>query len=73
MKKKKRETQVTGFIMGSEKIYSLTANGYLIVSSALSGKVESYTKIGDSMTSPTIIAGGKLFVYTEDSKILGFN
>ena len=73
LKKRKQSTKIVGFVMGSEKIYSLTTNGYLIVSSALSGKVESYTKIGDSMTSPPIIAGGKLFVYTEDSKILGFN
>ena len=73
LKKRKQSTKIVGFVMGAEKIYSLTTNGYLIVSSALSGKVESYTKIGDSITSPPIIADGKLFVYTEDSKILGFN
>ena len=73
LKKKLQKTYISGFILGSDKIYITTLNGYLIVSSALSGKVESYTKIGDSITSPPIIADGKLFVYTEDSKILGFN
>ena len=30
--------------MGSGKIYSVTSNGYLIVSSAISGKVENFIK-----------------------------
>ena len=59
--------------MGSGKIYSVTFNGYLIVSSASSGKVESFKKIGDLITSNPIINDGKLFIYTEDSRILGFN
>ena len=44
LKKKNRETKITGFIMGSGKIYSVTSNGYLIVSSAISGKVENFKK-----------------------------
>ena len=39
LKKKNQETKITGFIMGSGKIYSVTSNGYLIVSSPVSGKV----------------------------------
>ena len=31
LKKRKRETKITGFIMGSGKIYSTTLNGYLII------------------------------------------
>ena len=42
LKKKKQETKITGFIMGSGKIYSVTSNGYLIVSSPVSGKVEYF-------------------------------
>ena len=59
--------------MGSGKIYSVTLNGYLIISSASSGKVENFKKIGDSITSNPIINNGKLFIYTEDSRILGLN
>ena len=73
LKKKKQLTKITGFIMGSGKIYSVTLNGYLIVSSAYSGKVENFKKIGNSITSAPIINNGKLFIYTEDSRILGFN
>ena len=73
LKKRKQLTKVTGFIMGSGKIYSVTLNGYLIVSSAYSGKVENFKKIGNSITSAPIINNGKLFIYTEDSRILGFN
>lgn len=73
LKKKKQSTKITGFIMGSGKIYSVTLNGYLIVSSASSGKVENFKKIGDPITSTPIINNGKLFIYTEDSRILGFN
>jgi len=73
LKKKKRKTKITSFIMGSGKIYSTTLNGYLIVSSATSGKVEHFKKIGDPITSPPIINDGKLYILTENSRIIGFN
>jgi outer membrane protein assembly factor BamB len=72
LKKKKQSTKVTGFIMGSGKIYSVTSNGYLIVSSATSGKVENFINVRDPITSVPVIANGKLFIYTENSRILGF-
>ena len=59
--------------MGSGKIYSVTLNGYLIISSAISGKVESFKKIGDQITSAPIINNGKLYILTENSRIIGFN
>jgi len=73
LKKKKQFTKIAGFIMGSGKIYSVTSNGYLIVSSAISGKVENFIKVGDPITSVPVINNGKLFIYTENSRILGFN
>ena len=73
LKKKKRDTNITGFIMGSGKIYSVTLNGFLIVSSAASGKVEKYIKIGETIKSSPIINNGKLYILTENSKIYGFN
>tara|TARA_Y100000590_G_C15718185_1_gene1012613 strand:- start:561 stop:1910 length:1350 start_codon:yes stop_codon:yes gene_type:complete len=73
LKKKKQSTKITGFIMGSGNIYSVTMNGYLIVSSASSGKTEKFKKIGDRITSSPIINNGKLFIYTENSRIFGFN
>ena len=73
LKKKKQETKITGFIMGSGKIYSVTSNGYLIVSSPVSGKVEYFKKIGDPVTSAPIINNGKLYILTKNSRILGFN
>ena len=73
LKKKKQSTKITGFIMGSGKIYSVTSNGYLIVSSAISGKVENFIKVGDPITSVPVINNGKLFIYTENSRILGYN
>jgi len=73
LKKRNQSTEITGFIMGSGKIYSVTLNGYLIVSSPTSGKVENFKKIGSPITSSPIINNGKLFIYTEKSRILGFN
>ena len=73
LKKKKQSSKITGFIMGSGKIYSVTSNGYLIVSSATSGKVENFINVRDPITSVPVINNGKLFVYTENSRILGFN
>ncbi len=73
LKKKKRETKIVGFVMGSGKIYSVTLNGHLIVSSAVSGKVEYFKKIGDPITSAPIINNGKLYILTENSRIIGFN
>ena len=73
LKRKHQETKITGFIMGSGKLYSVTLNGYLIVSSAVSGKVEYFKKIGDPITSAPIINNGKLYILTENSRIIGLN
>ena len=73
LKKRKQETKITGFIMGSGKIYSVTSNGYLIVSSPVSGKVEYFKKIGDPVTSTPIINNGKLYILTKNSRIYGFD
>ena len=73
LKKKKRATEITGFIMGSGKIYSVTLNGYLIVSSGITGKVENFKKIGDQIVSPPVISDGKLYILTKKSRIIGFN
>ena len=73
LKKRKQETKITGFIMGSGKIYSVTSNGYLIVSSPVSGKVEYFKKIGDPVTSTPIINDGKLYILTKNSRIYGFD
>ena len=59
--------------MGSNKIYSTTMNGFLITSSAITGEVENFRKIGDSITSAPIISNGSLYILTNNSKILGFN
>ena len=73
LKKKKQSTRITGFIMGSGKIYSVSSNGYLIISSPVSGKVETFKKIGDPVISAPIITDGKLYILTKNSRILGFN
>ena len=73
LKKKKQNTDVTGFILGSGKIYATTKNGYLITSSADFGKVESFKKIGDEIYASPIIHDGALFILTEDSRIFGLN
>jgi len=73
LKKKKQKTKITGFIMGSGKLYSVTLNGYLIVSSATTGKLEYFKKIGDPIASSPIISNGKLYILTDNSKIFGFD
>ena len=73
LKEKKQTTKITGFIMGSGKIYATTLNGYLIVCSAASGKIEYFKKIGDPITVAPIISDGSLYILTENSRILGFN
>ena len=73
LKKKKQNTHITGFIMGSGKIYAVSMNGYLIVCSAASGKVEYFKKIADAIYAPPIISDGSLYILTSKPKILGFN
>ena len=73
LKKRKQMTKITGFIMGSGKIYATTLNGYLIVCSAVSGNIESFKKIGDSIIAAPIISDGSLYILTKNSRILGFN
>ena len=71
LKRKKQATKITGFIMGSGKIYSVTLNGYLIVSSAISGKAEFFRNIGDPIVADPIINNGKLYILTKNSRIFG--
>ena len=73
LKKKKQQTNIMGFILGSGKIYAVSLNGYLIVCSAVSGKVEYFKKIGGTITTAPIISNGSLYILTENSRILGFN
>jgi len=73
LKKKKQKTQITGFILGSGKIYVVTLNGYLIICSAASGKIEYFKKIADKITSSPIISNDSLYILTEKSRILGFS
>ena len=73
LKEKKRNTYITGFILGSDKIYSTTHNGFLIISSAINGKTENYKKIGDPIVSNPIIVDGSLYILTDNSKLFGYN
>ena len=73
LKKKRQNTEIVGFIMGSGKIYATTLNGYLIVSSAISGETEFFKKIGGLISTTPIISDGSLYVLTEKPMILGFN
>ena len=72
LKKKNQITTVSGYILGSQKMYIVTKNGYLIVCSAISGKVESFKKISKKINADPIISNGKLYILTENSKILGY-
>ena len=72
LKKKKQMTNISGFILGSGKIYVTTINGHLIVCSATSGKVEYFKKIANTITSAPIISDNSLYILTGNSKILGF-
>ena len=82
LKEKKQFTQISGFILGSSKIYAVTYNGYIIVCSATSGKIEYVEKItgfagrglrGDTIESSPIISNGSLYVVTSNSRLFGFN
>ena len=73
LKKKHQKTKIAGFILGSGKIYALTSNGYIIVCSANSGEVESFIKIGSTVSAAPIISSGSLYILTEKPMILGFN
>jgi len=72
LKSRKQETKITGFVMGSGKIYATSRNGFLITCSPATGKVEDFKKIGDKINSSPIISDGSLFILTEKSKIFGF-
>ena len=73
LKENKQSTKITGFVMGSGKIYAITYNGYIIVCSPTSGKVDNFKKIGENVSSPPIISNGLFYILTENSKILIFN
>ena len=72
LKKRKQQTGISGFVMGSGKIYITTLNGYLIICSATNGIVEYNKKIAKSINTAPIISNGELYILTSSSKILGF-
>ena len=72
LKKKNQNTRIAGYILGSSKLYIVTVNGYLIVTSAINGKVESVKKISDKINAGPIISNGELYILTENSKILAY-
>ena len=72
LKEKKQSTKVVGFIMGSGRMYSVTENGYMIINSASTGENLAYKKIGDPISSSPIIADGKIYILTSNSKVFGF-
>ena len=73
LKKKKQATEISGFVLGSGKIYVVTRNGYLIICSATSGNAEGFKKIGNNIIANPIISNGALYILTEKSRIFGFN
>ena len=73
LKRKKQNTLITGFILGSGKIYATTANGYIVVLSASTGTFESTFKVADSILVPPIIVDGALYVLSNEPKIIGLN
>ena len=73
LKKRKQKTKVSSFLLASGKVYATTLNGNLIISSATSGKTESFIKIGDKIIPQMIINDSSLYLLTEKSKIIGFN
>jgi len=73
LNKSKKQIFITGFVMGSEKIYSTTSNGYLIVASPITGKVENFMRIGDPIVASPVISNGKLYILTQKSRLVIFN
>jgi len=73
LKRKKRDTLISGFILGSGKIYATTVNGYLIVMSVKTGEVVKAFKVADSILTRPIIANGALYIQSSEPKIIGLN
>ena len=70
-KKAKAKAKISGYIMGSNKIYITTSNGYLIVCS-YRGELEGYERIAKSINTSPVITDGELYVLSSNSKIIGF-
>ncbi len=64
---------VTGSVMGSGKIYSLTSNGWLIVCSAVTGIVESAEKLANEFFISPIISDGSLYLLSSKPKLFGLD
>ena len=73
IKRKKRDTTISGFILGSDNIYATTANGYLIVMSVKTGNVVKAFKVADSILTRPIIVNGDLYILSSQPKLIGLN
>ena len=72
LKKRKQNTEITGFILGSGKLYATTLNGYLIICSANTGKAERYKFLSAGIYVSPIISNGQLYILTEASRVLRY-
>ena len=68
--KLKKKLFAQGFIIASNKIYITTNLGYVIVCSALTGKVENISEVGSSQLSEPIISNNNLYILTNKSLVI---
>ena len=59
-----------GFLIASNKVYITTNLGYIIVCSALTGKVEKVSKIANSRLSEPVISNNNLYILTNKSVVI---
>lgn len=72
LKKRKRNTEIAGHVLASGKFYVATLNGYLIICSATTGKVEGYRFTSSGISTPPIISNGELYILTEASRVFRY-
>jgi outer membrane protein assembly factor BamB len=62
----------SGPVLGGGKLWFASNKGLLVGVDALTGTVQAKISVGDPVYVPPVIAEGRLFVLTDDAKLIAF-
>ncbi len=71
-KEKKHPILWNGPILAGERLIAVGSNGKALTLSPYDGKILSRQELNDSATAPPIVAGGRLFIVTDDGMLSAY-
>ncbi|QNT69934.1 outer membrane protein assembly factor BamB family protein [Defluviicoccus vanus] len=71
-KAKKHPVLWTGPILAGERLIAVGTNGKAVTVSPYDGRIQTTQELSDASSTPPIVAGGRLFIVTDDGNISAY-